>query len=143
MAYRAEDSIELLLSRVLSKWRRTILKEFKKYDMTTEQWSLLNRLWEQEGISQTKLAQMTSKDLPTITRILNKIENKELIVRKSDPNDRRASLIFLTEKGRLLEDKLNPIAKNISERALENISGEDIDKLKKVLNNIFMNLEEM
>jgi DNA-binding MarR family transcriptional regulator len=143
MAYRAGDSIELLLSRVLSKWRRTILKEFKKYDMTTEQWSLLNRLWEQEGISQTKLAQMTSKDLPTITRILNKIENKELIVRKSDPNDRRASLIFLTEKGRLLEDKLNPIAKNISERALENISGEDIDKLKKVLNNIFMNLEEM
>lgn len=143
MAYRAEDSIELLLSRVLSKWRRTILKEFKKYDMTTEQWSLLNRLWEQEGISQTKLAQMTSKDLPTITRILNKIENKELIVRKSDPNDRRASLIFLTEKGRLLEEKLNPIAKNISERALENISGEDIDKLKKVLNNIFMNLEEM
>ncbi len=142
MKYIFQDSIEFKISKVLSKWKRELLKDFKTYDITTEQWSLLTRLWEKDGISQTQLAHKTSKDLPTITRILNKIEKKGLVKRQSDPNDLRTSLIFLTQKGKELELKLNPIAKQISNKAFKNIKQEDIETLKRVLDDIFINLEE-
>ena len=131
-----------MISKVLSKWKKGLLRNFSTYDITTEQWSLLTRLWQKYGISQTQLAQRTSKDLPTITRILNKLEKKELVKRKSDPNDLRTSLIFLTEKGKDLEEKLNPIVEKLSNKGLENIKQEDIETLKRVLNNILINLDK-
>lgn len=138
MKYTADKSVEQLLSKVLSKWRRALLQEYKKYDITTEQWSLLMRLWEEDHISRTHLSHMTSKDLPTVTRILKKLETKELIYRKQDPNDLRTSYVCLTDKGKSLEDKLNPIAYNLSEKALLNI---DKSALKTMLETIYTNLD--
>lgn len=57
-------------------------KKFKPYDVTLEHWSLLTRLWKQDSVSQTELAIKTNKDLPTVTRCLNKLIKKGLIEKK-------------------------------------------------------------
>jgi hypothetical protein len=55
-------------------------REFQNagYDVTPEQWAVLNRLWQEEGIHQAELAQRTSKDRHNITRIC-KLDGKKRI----------------------------------------------------------------
>lgn len=140
MKYNYKDSIATMMSKALSRWKKELLKAFNEYDITTEQWSLLVRLWEEDGISQTKLAQRTFKDLPTINRILNKLKAKDLIERKNNSDDLRVYLVFLTQKGKDLEEKINPIADQIKNKGLKNIKEEDLEVAKRVLINIFTNL---
>ena len=40
------------------------------FDMTPEQWAVLNRLWEKDDVTQNDLAERTFKDQPNIGRIL-------------------------------------------------------------------------
>jgi len=119
-----------------------LTRKFKPYDITPEQWGVLNRLWEKDGISQKEISLITIKDQTTLTRILDKLESKGLIKRQTSPDDRRSFLIFLTDAGRNLEDKLVPIASEALDEALQGLSEEEIKQLKVLLNKIFMNVDE-
>jgi len=75
-------------------------KKFREYNITTDQWATLSRLYNIEGCNQKKLAEIASKNGAAITRILNVLEDKKLVKRKNSLNDRREYLIYLTEKGK-------------------------------------------
>lgn len=141
MNYFFEDSIAFMINRAVLKIKRDMSNKFKEYDITIEQWALLTRLWKNDGISQTQLSLRSGKDLPSITRMLDKLQKKELIRREVDPNDSRAYLIFLTQSGKELEDKLDYIAYEVENKSLQNIKKEDIEILKKVINSILINLD--
>ena len=81
------------------------------FAITPEQWTVLSRLWESEGESQTVLAERTSKDRHNITRILDLLKKNGLVSREPDPKDSRSRRIFLTDEGRALKEKLIPIVK--------------------------------
>ena len=57
-------------------------------------------------MSQVELAEMTFKDKPNVTRMLEVLERKQLIFRQPDENDRRAYKVFLTEVGQQLKAQL-------------------------------------
>ncbi|AEB76399.1 MarR family winged helix-turn-helix transcriptional regulator [Clostridium botulinum] len=141
MKYVFEESVAYMLNKVVLKIKKELTSRFNKYDVTIEQWRLLTRLWKVDGISQTQLAIRCSKDLPTVTRMLDKLEKKEVIERKEDPNDSRAYLVFLTEKGKGLEEKLDPIAYEIENKSIQNVRKEDIEVVKKVLDIMITNLD--
>lgn len=141
MNYFFEDSIAFMINRAVLKIKKDMSNKFKEYDITIEQWALLTRLWKNDGISQTQLSLRSGKDLPSITRMLDKLQKKELIRREVDPSDSRAYLIFLTQSGKELEDKLDYIAYEVENKSLQNIKKDDIEILKKVINSILINLD--
>ncbi|RYD05829.1 hypothetical protein N752_08015 [Desulforamulus aquiferis] len=110
MTFKLDNSLGYLLNRTNTRMKNNLLHHLRDYDVTPEQWAVLNRLWEKEVISPKELAELTSKDLPTIVRILSKLEKKGFITRKINPEDSRAYLIFLTIEGRELQGKLTPLA---------------------------------
>lgn len=142
MKYIIEESLGFIISRTNQKLSNYLTRKFKPYDITPEQWGLLNRLWEKDGISQKELSEITMKDQTTVTRILDKLERKGLIKRQTCPNDRRSFLIFLTDTGRNLEDQLVPIAYEVLDEALQGISEKEIKQLKVLLNRIFINVDK-
>ena len=141
MKFVIEESLGFIISRTNLKLSNYLTRKFKPYDITPEQWGLLNRLWEKDGISQKELSETSIKDQTTITRILDKLERKGLVKRQTSPDDRRSFLIFLTDTGRSLEDKLVPIAYETLDEALQGLSEEEIKQLKILLNKIFMNVD--
>jgi len=141
MKFIIEESLGFIISRTNLKLSNYLTRKFKPYDITPEQWGLLNRLWEKDGISQKELSEISIKDQTTITRILDKLERKGLVKRQTSPDDRRSFLIFLTDTGRSLEDKLVPIAYETLDEALQGLSEEEIKQLKILLNKIFMNVD--
>lgn len=142
MKFIIDESIGFIISRTHRKLSNYLTRKFKPYDITPEQWGVLNRLWDKDGISQKEISEITIKDQTTLTRILDKLEWKGLIERQTSPDDRRSFLIFLTEAGRSLKDKLVPIAGEALDEALQGLSEEEIKQLKVLLNKIFMNVGE-
>jgi DNA-binding MarR family transcriptional regulator len=64
-------------------------------DMTQEQYFILFQLWQKDGQYQAELADDLFGDTPNITRILDVMEKKGFINRRSDPGDRRKYRVFL------------------------------------------------
>jgi len=108
--------------------------------ITTIHWAILQQLDEKDGLSQVELAKILEKDRPNITRILDVMENKELVVRKADPNDRRKYLIYLTDKGREIKEKIEPISIAVREEAFQHIAEADLKKLRDLMIQITKNL---
>ncbi|ACV63562.1 transcriptional regulator, MarR family [Desulfofarcimen acetoxidans DSM 771] len=141
MTFRLNNGIGFILNRTNTRMKNNLLHHFKDYDVTPEQWAVLNCLWEREGISPKELAELTSKDQPTTVRMLSKLEKKGFITRQVNPNDNRSYLIHLTSEGQELKDKLFPLAFQALDKALKGIDKKQIEEVKIVLNKIFNNLD--
>ena len=102
------------LSRLLRHNLRRILGE-ANLDITPEQYFMLYKLYHKDGVPQAQLADPAFGDYPNMTRMIDGLEKKQLVIRDNDPNDRRRYLIRLTKKGRAQMTALEPIV--IRERA--------------------------
>jgi len=99
----------------------------------------MSYLHKEDGLYQKQIADFLFKDKPTVTRILDILEKKNLIIRISDEKDRRKFKIYLTQDGKDTVAQLIPIAKEIQFKIRENIQQEEFEILKTILNKIYMN----
>ncbi|MEI0736890.1 MarR family transcriptional regulator [Paenibacillus sp. JTLBN-2024] len=101
---------EHLYGQMVSRTSRALIRyltaHFKEDDITPEQWTVLKRLGEEDGITQKELALVTDKDQATLTKILDLLERKKLVRRGKNKEDRRSFLIFITDEGRELRERL-------------------------------------
>ncbi len=140
--YNLDDALGFIMHRTSLRYRCEMGRRLKTYDITTEQWAALCRLREQDGLSQKELADRIVKDQPNLTRILDKLEQKGLIRRADNANDRRAFLIYLTPEGESLMEKLIPLAVEVSIEALQGLTQEESLLLKSLLDRVWRNLGE-
>jgi len=110
-------------------------------DITVDQWIILDTLSDQDHLSQLQIALATQKDAPTITRILDLLENKSVLTRKPDKADRRKFIISLTTKGKKLIQKIKPVSLNYRNSCYNGISQKDMTTLKNILETISTNLK--
>ena len=141
MAFSLDNSLGFILNRTNTRMKNSLLQKFKNYDITPEQWAVLNRLWVQDGIPPKELAELTFKDQPTIVRIISKLKNKGIVFKKLNPVDKRSILIFLTPKGQELKNTLIPLGFEALNKAIKGIDKNKIEMTKGVLNQIYKNLE--
>lgn len=140
MDFKLDDSLGFILNKTNTKLKNELFQRFKEYDVTPEQWAVLNCLWEQEGVTPKELADRIFKDKPNTNRILEKLQMKELIVRKLHPIDKRAYQIFLTDRGWALKKELIPKVMQLLETAAIGIEKHKVLEMKKLLNQIYDNL---
>ncbi|HHT46029.1 MAG TPA: MarR family transcriptional regulator [Firmicutes bacterium] len=120
--------------------KNNLLRKIKSFDITTEQWMILNRLFEEPGINQKELSERTLKDQGSLTRTLDRMEKKGLVQRQINPTDRRSFLIYLTDEGYALRDRIVPIAVECIEDAVKGFTEEEVDTLVALLKKLILNL---
>lgn len=132
-----------LLDRTARKVKQYAQHQFKiaAFDVTVDQWLVLKNLSENEHMSQTELAHLVFKDHPTLTRIIDILCKKSLVERILHPHDRRSFQLHLTEKGVSKVISLRPKIFEIREKAWENLSDQDFEEFKRILNTIYQNLD--
>lgn len=141
MEFKLDDSLGFIINRLNTKLKNELFKRLKEYNVTPEQWSILNCLWVYEGITPRELADIIFKDKPNTNRILEKLQMKELIVRKPHPVDKRSFQIFLTERGWALKGELIPTVEQLLEETTIGIEKSKILEIKKLLNQMYDNLK--
>lgn len=137
-----DDSIGYNINIAANFLKKHLNQTFRSagYDVTSEQWSILNRLWQKDGINQLEIAEITLKDNASVTRTLELMEKKGLIVRETDPDDRRNRRIYLTKAGKALKGPLIQCAETVLEKATAHISPREISLLNELSRQIIRNL---
>ena len=118
MTSQLHDTYSFLLEKTARVMRQHSARVLKKAGagVTVEQWAILKALQEKGDMSQVELAELTFKDKPTVTRILDLLVRKGLLERQTDDEDRRKFIIVLTKKGKNKVAELLPLIMSIRER---------------------------
>lgn len=110
-------------------------------NITPEQYLVMDILWEKSSISQQNIADIIQKDKNSVTKIIDSLEKKNLVIRVVDKNDRRINKIELTEEGFALEKITTEVAINFMNDVVKNIDTKDLDTFVNVMRQIKNNLE--
>ena len=107
-----------------------------------EQGKILFVLWQKDKITQKELATEIGLAKNTITVMLEKMEKNNLIRRITDENDKRKSLVILTDYAKSLKKSFDEISDEMLKKVYKGFSEEEIDKCEEYLHRIIRNLEE-
>nr|WSW66187.1 MarR family transcriptional regulator [Streptomyces sp. NBC_00995] len=97
-------------------WFRHVSRE-----ITSQQFAVLNALRQEPGIDQRTLAHHTSLDRSTINQMVRRLTDQGYLSQVRDEEDRRRTLLSLTEEGAGLLDSLILPAQRINEQLLESL----------------------
>lgn len=112
------------------------------FDITPEQYLILSLLYENGELYQRQISELTYKDRPNVSRIINILENKGLVRRVNDSNGRQINKIIMTEKGKELREKIHPVSVEIRKIVTKNIAVEDLEKCLAILSQMLDNMKD-
>ena len=148
MTKEASLKFHMSMGMLINSAHRAMTKRFVQnamksgLDISLDQWMVLGPIWQLESASQKELGEITLKDKTNITRLVDILEKKNLVVRVEDQIDHRIKRVILTNAGKQLFFDVLPIMEKTREEVRKDISDQDIETFKKVLSNIIVNLED-
>lgn len=142
MDYVLSNSISFRLSRVASVLHAGFSKCLDEYGIAPEQFGTLRIISEDGNITQSEIAEILAKGKPTVSRALDALEKKGLIVRESNQEDRRIKPIRLTQKGQEVLDRVVPRARQFNDAIKARLTPVEIETFFRVLDTIVETAEE-
>ena len=97
---------------------------------------ILSDLWNKDGVRQQDLVVSIIKDKATIARALDALEEANIVLRVTDPNDKRNKRIYLTHKGKALKGEFVPKVKAMEEEIINQLDKKEYQTCLKVLEQI-------
>lgn len=142
---RLEDSFGHIVGSAAGALARRLQRNFRNADLevTVEQWGIMVSLWNLDGQYQQELSVCTGKDKPSITRLVDNMEKRELVMRQPDESDRRLNRVFLTPRGREMLLALNEQAQVTLREALHAIDPRKLEITQEVLRLVICNLNRL
>ncbi len=135
-----DENIGTLMAQVARLMRRDFDEKARSIGVTRPQWQVLSLLSRHEGINQGGLAEMLEVEPITLGRMVDRLQEAQLVERRPDPADRRAWRLHLTDKAHDLLRSLKPLAQEMIDLALGGIGQQDRDDLMAALEKMRANL---
>lgn len=140
-----DQSIGYLVGRLSRAIIKRLSKKFQNagMDISYEQWSILVHLYRRDGQTQQALARTAVKDKAAVTRLLNGLEKKNIVLRIPDQNDKRSNLVYLTNKAKELRPHLVGFVEEMLQEAEQGIDPGEMIRCREIINNIFENFDRL
>lgn len=122
--------------------RRRLDQHLRLTGSTRAQWYALFTLSKQEGMKQAELADALDVEPITLTRLLDRMEEGGWVERHADPSDRRARLLFLTDKAREALAPMRLVIAEIYEGAMAGLTQGEREQLMDLLARVRSNLSK-
>lgn len=134
------DDLGFVLGDAARLLRRSFDERARAMGVTRPQWRVLALLKRFDGSTQVTIADMLEVEPITLGRMIDRLQDAELVERRADPKDRRAWRLHLTAKGLAKIKELQPTASAMFVDALQGISEDKQADLEDMLNIIRSNL---
>ncbi|HEU4965787.1 MAG TPA: MarR family transcriptional regulator [Bacilli bacterium] len=141
--YHGSESLGFLLSQTYRKLTQLVTLRLKAYEITPEQFHVLYRISQHDGLNQKEIALRSAKDQPTTTRILDALMKKGLVQKQASTTDRRAFLVFATAKGKEVVAETAPMEAQAIADAVDGIDPAQVELLKTILSQVKDNMEKL
>jgi DNA-binding MarR family transcriptional regulator len=135
-----EDNLGSMVSDVTRLIRRSFDERARGIGVTRPQWRVLSVLLRHEGINQGGLAELLEVEPITLCRMVDRLQEGDLVERRPDPADRRAWRLHLTERARQLLEQLRPLAETMFADAFEGLSPAEQQQMMAGLDRVRQNL---
>src|SRR5579863_2525326 len=116
--------------------QRFLQVKIEPHGITLGMWYFLRALWHEDGLTQRELSNRVGTMEPTTLSAIVIMEKKGLVRRVRNQDDRRKWHIYLTPKGRALRSKLLPLAREVVDTAVQNLSRSDVTELLNGLTEV-------
>jgi DNA-binding MarR family transcriptional regulator len=134
------DNLGSLIADVSHLMRRAFDDRARGIGVSRPQWRVLTMLRRHEGIHQGGLADLIEVEPITLCRMVDRLQEADLVERRADPSDRRAWRLYLTDKARALLEEMRPLALGLFDEAMAGLSEEDRAALFETLVRVRTNL---
>lgn len=105
-----DRSLPMALLRAREAVMKTFIPSLREQDMSPQQWRVVRALVEQDRQEISELAGRCHLLVPSLSRILQNLEQRALITRKAVPGDQRRAAICITAAGRRMFAKIAPVS---------------------------------
>lgn len=95
-----EESLLDLLARAHHLVSESFHRQVKRQGVSPTEWRIIAVLADRDGTAMTELAELVMFKQPTLTKAIDRMERSHLVRRHTPNEDRRRTLIYLTERGR-------------------------------------------
>ncbi|KXA92855.1 hypothetical protein AKJ66_03375 [candidate division MSBL1 archaeon SCGC-AAA259E22] len=137
-----ENSIFNLYHRVQKRIVENIRRMAEPYEFNRGELPVLMRLIKKgDGITQKEILEDLPISKSTLSKTVNNLAQKGYLRKEVDPEDKRATGIYLTEKGKGTEDVLNEIGEKVEKVMLRGFSEKEKGELTGYLEELLNNLE--
>ena len=123
--------------------QKKLMEQLKDTGLTLGQPKVLDYLKDHDGVSQKEIAAGCLIEAGSLTSILNRMEEKDLIERKMLNGNRRTFHIFMTESGKKNQKLVEEAFEKIEKTALNGISEEEQKQFMDIFCRIYRNLADM
>jgi DNA-binding MarR family transcriptional regulator len=133
------DDLGFLLAKATQRWNELLAERFAKAgygDVRPAYGSVLLPLFEEDGLRMGELARRARLSKQTMTDLVRRLEREELVERRADPADARASLIFLTARSRAFEPVAAGVLAELDRLVRARLDGEQVEELKTALREL-------
>ena len=137
---KVDCDIRQSLDKISFKMRRNYSESLRELNLYVGQDNLLYRLWSGDGVTQMQLCEHLKCEPPTVTNMVKSLEQNGFIYRQRDKQDARIMRIYLTHKGKELEEPVEFIWKQQQEKLLHSIIPEERLLLRELMKRMERNL---
>ena len=130
LLHRASQAVEVVFA-----------SEVEVESLTPRQLAVLMTVAQNEGLSQTGIVDRTGIDRSTLADIVRRLYKKGLLQRRRTKEDARAYAVKLTEQGRRVLGRVEPLAKRVDDRILDALPAKQRDQFMRALASIVSTLE--
>ncbi|MGI4861955.1 MAG: MarR family winged helix-turn-helix transcriptional regulator [Janthinobacterium lividum] len=131
------------VGRLLTRARHLLLERVGErlapLDLTAAQWGVVVSLAEGMASTPAELSRMLDYDPGAMTRLIDRLEKKEVVRRTRSTDDRRSVSLELTERGRSLYPEILPLIVGVYNELLAGFTKEDADQLEGLLTRMLDN----
>lgn len=134
------ETIGFLLNDTARLFRRSFNARTRDSGITALQWRLISYLKRHEGIRQGPLAELIEVEPITLSRMVDRLVEAELVERRADPADRRAWRLYLTPRAGEVLGGMRALADTLTAEAIEGLSPAEVDQLTDLVERVRANL---
>ncbi|MFD1363590.1 MarR family winged helix-turn-helix transcriptional regulator [Lentibacillus salinarum] len=135
-----EENLSLKAFVVLMKASKSVTEHVKKdisrYNMKTTDFAVLEALYHKGNLTVKQIAESVLINAGSMTYVIDKLEDKELLERRPCKDDRRAVYIHITDKGKQLMDAIFPKHEAAIEEMFQNITPDEKRTVINILKRI-------
>jgi MarR family transcriptional regulator, organic hydroperoxide resistance regulator len=142
MSNSETDSVDLILDQFIKVQRQIMYSRLAKIGLYPGQPPVLAALCKNNGCSQKELVNSLSVKPATITVTIQRMEKAGLLECRADEKDLRVSRVYITDKGRELNTKVEEITKNIEKECFVGFTQEEKILLRRFLIQMRDNLKD-
>jgi len=131
--YKNRAHVGRLLTRVQSELATALDHALADFDVSAAQYVILSTLWYGRADTATQICKEISYNPGAMTRMLDRLEQKKLIVRLPMEDSRRAYKLELTAEGKAVFPDLLATSTSVMNRFFGSISDQELQQLEALL----------